>query len=197
MTRNELRSCLAAEKALYLGTDKKRSRRMRFARHKRWCIWRALYAFRLAQYYNELRISDEAGVWKRREAKILFRYYDRKRNRSGAAAGIEIGLASKIGVCPDIWHGGVVINGTLGDRCVLHGNNVIGNKGKNGHDDTPVIGSGVDIGAGAILIGAIQIADGCTVGAGAVVTRSCETPDSVLVGVPAKPIEKQQTHTED
>lgn len=197
MKKNELKTYIAEEKKLYLGTDKKRIRRMRFSRHKRWCIWRALCDFRLAQYYNELRINKEATVWKRRAAKLLFRYYDRRRNRSGAVAGVELGLASKIGVCPDIWHGGVVINGTLGDHCVLHGNNVIGNKGKNGHSETPSIGSGVDIGAGAILIGAIRIADGCTVGAGAVVTRTCDIPGSVLVGVPARPMEKRQNHTED
>ena len=197
MTGSELKTCLAAEKALYLGGNKKRAQRMKCAGEKRYCIWKYLYYFRLSQYYNILRLDRKNGALRRNAARLLFRVNVRKMNRFGARAGVEISLASKIGVCLDIWHSGVVSNGTLGDRCVLHGNNVIGNKGKNGHDDTPVIGSGVDIGAGAILIGAVRIADGCTVGAGAVVTRSCETPDSVLVGVPAKPIEKQQIHTED
>lgn len=195
-TKKELQACLAAEKAQYLGANKKKIMQMRYSRHKRYCLWLALRYFRIAQYYNMLRISPDAGRWKRVAAKLLFRYYDRKRNRSGAAAGVELGLGSEIGLGADLWHGGIVINGTLGEHCILHGNNVIGNKGKSGHNETPVIGSGADIGAGAILIGAIHIAENCKIGAGAVVTRSCETPGAVLAGVPAKQLEKQKERTE-
>lgn len=191
-TKQELRGCLAAEKAQYLGTDKKKILQMRYTCHKRYCLWKALRDFRMAQYYNGRRISPESSRMERIAAKALFRYYDRKRNRSGAVAGVEIGLGSSVGEGLDLWHGSIVINGTLGDHCILHGNNVIGNKGKNGHTETPVIGSGADIGAGAILIGSIQIADDCKVGAGAVVTRSFVSPGSVLVGVPARAIEKKE-----
>ena len=190
-TKKELQACLAAEKAQYLGTNKKKIRQMKYTCHKRYCLWLALRYFRIAQYYNLLRIDPDVGRWKRVMSKLLFRYYDRKRNRSGAAAGVELGLGSEIGVGADLWHGGIVINGKLGAHCNLHGNNVIGNKGRRGHDETPVIGDGVDIGAGAILIGAVTVADGCRIGAGAVVTRSCETPGAVLVGVPARKLEKK------
>lgn len=193
MTKEQLNRCLSEEKTLYLGADKKRARRMKRAGHKRYCIWRYLYYFRLSQYYNALRIEQKSGRLRRDAARILFRLVDRKRNRFGERAGVEIGLSSEIGICPDIWHSGVVINGKIGDHCILHGNNVIGNKGKKGHNDTPVIGSGVDIGAGAVLIGSIEIADECVVGAGAVVTKSCGQPGSVLVGVPAKIMKTQQT----
>lgn len=192
MTKQELTVLLAAEKRLYLGENKRKRRQMKYACHKRYCIWRALRDFRLAQYYNGLRTDPDAGRFKKDIARLLFRYRDRCRNRSGAFAGIEIGLGSRIGQCPDIWHGNIVINGALGDNCILHGANVIGNKGKSGHGQTPVIGNGVDIGAGAILIGDIRIADGCVIGAGAVVTRSCDVPGSVLVGVPAHRIDSEQ-----
>lgn len=195
-TKKELQACLAAEKAQYVGADPKRIRKMKYACHKRYSLWKALRYFRLAQFYNERRGSSDVTKRERFTAKVLFRYYDRRRNRSGAAAGVEIGLGSTVGEGVELWHSGIVINGTLGDHCILHGNNVIGNKGKDGHTDTPVIGSGTDIGAGAILIGAIHIADNSKIGAGAVVTRSCETPGALLVGVPAKQLEKQKERTE-
>lgn len=188
MTKEELRGILFEEKTLYLGTDPKRRRRMRFQRHKRWRIWRALRDFRYAQYFNDLRVDREAGRLKRDAARFAFRFYDRKRNISGEKAGIEIGLGSRVGAGVDIWHGGVVINGTLGAGCVLHGNNVIGNKGNAGHNATPVLGDNADLGAGAIVIGGVELAENCVVGAGAVVVRSCDTPGAVLAGVPAKKI---------
>ena len=196
MNKDELKTCLAAEKTLYLGEDKKRIRHMRFARHKRYCIWLALYDFRLAQYYSVRRSDQAVPRVKRVTAKFLFRWYDRKRNRSGAAAGVEIGIGSTVGRGVNIWHSGVVINGALGENCILHGNNVIGNKGSGLKAQTPVIGSGVDIGAGAVVIGNITIADSCTIGAGAVVTRSCGTPGAVLAGVPARIIGQKAERTD-
>ncbi|MBR5423466.1 MAG: hypothetical protein IK108_05580 [Clostridia bacterium] len=187
MTKNELKSLLKEERALYLGEGRKKQSKKSLTNHKRYCIWKALHDFRLAQYYSCVRTDPNASLFSRRYAKLASLYYDRKRNRSGAFAGIEIGINSSVGKCVNIWHGGVVINGTLGENCILHGNNVIGNKG-TGSKQTPVIGSGADIGAGAILIGDIRIADECVIGAGAVVTKSCETPGEILAGVPAKSI---------
>ena len=194
MTKEQLERLLAEEKKLYLGTRKNEAAAMRRTAHKRYVIWKYLYCFRMCRYYRSLRENGAADPLKRRLAKYAFRYYNKKRNRYGERAGVEIGLNSELGACPDIWHGGVIVNGTLGERCVLHGNNVIGNKGKNGGGGTPVVGSGVDIGAGAILIGDVRIADGCVIGAGAVVTRSFETPGAVLAGVPARPLYGRTEH---
>ncbi len=188
MTKEQLQSILAEEKELYLGPGPSREKSMRQSAHPRFLIWKYLYYFRLCQYYRALREQKDGGPMQKRLAKFRFTYYNKKRNLSGARAGVEIGLDSVIGVCPDIWHGGVVINGTLGERCTLHGNNVIGNKGRGRENETPVIGAGADIGAGAVIIGGVTLAERCTVGAGAVVTRSCPIPGSVLVGVPAKAI---------
>ena len=68
---------------------------------------------------------------------------------------------------------------------------MIGNKKSGDKTATPVIGSNVDIGAGAIIIGGVEIADQCIIGAGAVVTRSFEKPGCVLAGVPAKELAKK------
>ena len=48
----------------------------------------------------------------------------------------------------------------------MHGDNCIGNNGKD--DECPIIGSHVDIGVGAKILGGVHIADNCTIGAGAV-----------------------------
>lgn len=111
-------------------------------------------------------------------------------NIYGERAGVEIGLNSNVGKCPDIWHGGVVINGTVGDNCIFHGNNCVGKKPPE--SGTPVLGDGVDMGVGSVAIGNIEIAPGCKIGANAVVTKSFFEPNSVIVGVPGRIV---KTHT--
>ncbi|MBQ9880332.1 MAG: 2,3,4,5-tetrahydropyridine-2,6-carboxylate N-succinyltransferase [Clostridia bacterium] len=187
MTKQELENIIAAEKTLYLGDTKAQLKAKRRSLHPRYMIWRYLYCFRMCGYYREKR-KNACSIIEKRMAKYLFRYYDRKRNKAGQRAGVEIGLNSRIGACVDIWHGGVVINGSLGDRCVLHGGNVIGNKGFGRENETPVLGSGVEVGAGAVLIGAVRIADNCRIGAGAVVVSSFDEPGCVIAGVPATEI---------
>lgn len=196
MTKEKLKAAIAAEKELYLGDTKARIKAKRRSQHPRYMIWRYLYSFRMCVFYREQRENAPSKAV-RLIAKYRSRYYDRKRNRAGQLSGVEIGLSSRIGACVDIWHGGVVINGSLGDRCVLHGGNVIGNKGFGRENETPVLGSGVEVGAGAVLIGAVRIADNCRIGAGAVVTRSFEEPGSVIAGVPAVVIKSKDTLTEE
>ncbi|MCR5783965.1 MAG: 2,3,4,5-tetrahydropyridine-2,6-carboxylate N-succinyltransferase [Clostridia bacterium] len=173
------------EKRLYLNS---REKTMKFAMHPRYAIWTYLQYFRLCRYWHDVRESEDVSALAKRRAKYIYRVYERRKNIWGQRAGVEIGLDSEVGAGVNIWHGGVIINGRLGDNCVLHGNNTIGNKRSGAKDDTPVIGNNVDIGAGAVIIGGIHIADNCVIGAGAVVTRSCETPGSVLAGVPARVI---------
>ncbi|MES2997365.1 MAG: acyltransferase [Verrucomicrobiota bacterium] len=52
------------------------------------------------------------------------------------------------------------------------------------------IGNDVWIGAGAIILDGVSIADGCVIGAGAIVTRSTE-PFGIYVGNPARLIKKR------
>ena len=81
-----------------------------------------------------------------------------------------------------------MINGNVGDNCTFHGNNIIGNKGKGKENLNPTLGDNVDVGANAVIIGDVQIADNCVIGAGAVVTKSFVEPGSIIVGVPARKI---------
>lgn len=125
--------------------------------------------------------------------KIIEYWYRRKKNILGAKLGILING----GVCGKglhIWHyGSIIINGyaKIGENCILHGQNCIGN---NGNDDmdlkAPVIGNNVDIGVGASIIGDVYIADDVKIGAGAVVTKSCYEKGATLIGIPAKVLKK-------
>ena len=71
-----------------------------------------------------------------------------------------------------------------GENCVLHGGNCIGNNGKT--DISPVLGSNVELGFGAVIIGKVTVASNTVIGANAVVNRSIEAEGGTYVGVPAK-----------
>lgn len=158
---------------------------MKWSHQKRYLIWKCLACFRLAQYWKTVLQSNNSGKIQRIFAKLAYRHYFRQRNRYGEKTGVEIANHSVLGRRLDIWHGGVVISGHLGDDCVIHGNNVIGNKG-NGDEKIPVLGNRVDLGVGAVVIGGVNIADGCRIGANAVVQKNFEEADSLIVGVPAR-----------
>ena len=185
MNKQELRNTLEYERKLYLGDKYKEMKR---SKHKRYTIWKYLYLYRKWTFYTAVRSDKSESGIKRRIAKFLARYYERKKNVYSYLSGVEIGKNAQIGKGLDIWHSGVVINGILGENCVLHGNNTIGNKGKGRENETPKVGSGVDIGAGAVIIGSVELADDCIVAANAVVTKSFNEKGSVIVGIPAKKI---------
>ena len=67
---------------------------------------------------------------------------------------------------------------------MIHGNNIIGNKGDK-VGKTPTIGDRVDIGAGAVIIGGISVANDCVIGANAVVNKDFLETGSLIIGVPA------------
>ena len=182
----KIKDVLQNEERLYFGNNGIKKTQMQRQHHKRYFIWKYLYYFRLCQYYSLLRHDSDIFVLQRILAKYLFRFFEKKKNDYSYMSGVEIGLQSKIGKNCNIWHSGVVINGNLGDNCTLHGNNIIGNKGKGKESQFPVLGSNVDIGAGAVLIGEIKVADNSVIGAGAVVTKSFLQSGSTIVGVPGK-----------
>ena len=112
---------------------------------------------------------------------------DIQKNRLSLRVGVEIRpfcCGKGVRIC----HPNVIINGYVGDNCVFHGNNVIGNKKTGDKEAVPKIGNNVDIGVGAIVIGDLSVADNCCLGAGAVVTKSFLNSGAVIVGVPAKEI---------
>lgn len=104
---------------------------------------------------------------------------------------IEIHPGAKIGNRLFIDHGaGVVIGETaiVGDDCTFYHGVTLGGQGdvKEGRRH-PTLGNNVVVGAGAVILGPIVVADGARVGAGAVVLKDVAAGRTV-VGVPAREI---------
>jgi len=100
--------------------------------------------------------------------------------------GIEIHPAAKIGRRLFIDHGmGVVVGETtaIGDEVTIYQGVTLGGTGKEQGKRHPTIGNGVVIGAGARVLGNIEIGHNSRIGAGSVVLRSVPD-DSTVVGVP-------------
>lgn len=115
--------------------------------------------------------------------------------------GIEIHPGASIGRRFFIDHGmGVVIGETthIGDDCTLyHGVTLGGTSWRKGKRH-PTLGNNVVIGAGAKVLGPIDIGDGARIGSNAVVLKSVPKNTTVvgvpgrLVSAPAEPDEKRQ-----
>ena len=104
--------------------------------------------------------------------------------------GIEIHPGASIGHGVFIDHGmGVVIGETaqVGDRCLLYQGVTLGGTGKDHGKRHPTLGTNVVIGAGAKVLGAIDVGANTRVGAGSVVVRNVEA-DCTVVGIPGRVI---------
>ena len=100
--------------------------------------------------------------------------------------GIEIHPGAEIASPCLIDHGmGVVIGETakLGKRCHLHQGVTLGGTSTMRKQRHPMFGDDVLVGAGASIIGAVQIGNGAKIGAGAVVVSNVP-PYATVVGVP-------------
>ncbi len=105
--------------------------------------------------------------------------------------GIEIHPGATIGKRLVIDHGmGVVIGETaiVGDDCLIYHGVTLGgtsqDKNKRRH---PKIGNNVLIGAGAKILGSIEVQDFVKIGANSVVTTDCPK-NSTIVGIPGRRI---------
>lgn len=100
--------------------------------------------------------------------------------------GMELRPKTRLGGGATIYHGyGLVVNdhARIGRGVVLRNAVTIGQRTTGG--PCPVIGDGVEIGAGALVLGGIRIGDGARIGAGAVVIT--DVPDgAAAVGNPAR-----------
>jgi serine O-acetyltransferase len=100
--------------------------------------------------------------------------------------GIDLPCEVRVGRRFKIEHfGGLIVSGdtVFGDDVVIRNNVTIGLR-RTGIPGAPVIGNRVDIGAGAVIVGAIRIGDDVSIGANAVVLTDVP-PNCVAVGVPA------------
>ena len=104
--------------------------------------------------------------------------------------GVEIHPGATIGQGVFIDHGmGVVIGETaeVGDRCLLYQGVTLGGTGKDHGKRHPTLAKNVVIGAGAKVLGAIDVGANTRVGAGSVVVRNVEA-DCTVVGIPGRVI---------
>lgn len=103
---------------------------------------------------------------------------------------VDIHPASDFGVGIMMDHAtGIVIGETAvveDDVSMLHGV-TLGGTGKEGQDRHPKVRKGALIGAGAIIIGNIEIGEGARVGAGSVVLHPVP-PHKTVAGIPARVI---------
>ena len=84
---------------------------------------------------------------------------------------------------------GVVIGETavIGDGCLLYQGVTLGGTGKDQGKRHPTLASNVVVGAGAKVLGAIQIGSNTRIGAGSVVVRNVQE-NCTVVGIPGRVI---------
>jgi serine O-acetyltransferase len=116
---------------------------------------------------------------------LLYRFlYRRARN----IYGIELPYSVKLGQRVRIEHqGGVVIHGCaeIGDDCIIRQGVTLGNRYMDRPEEAPIIGNAVNIGAGAKILGNVNVGHRSKIGANAVVLIDVPE-DGVAVGNPAK-----------
>ena len=106
--------------------------------------------------------------------------------------GIEIHPGATIGQGVFIDHGmGVVIGETaiIGDYCLIYQNVTLGGTGKESGKRHPTLGHSVIVGAGAKVLGNIEIGDHVRIGAGSIVLADVPH-DCTVVGVPGRVISR-------
>ena len=122
--------------------------------------------------------------------KMLFKFVQ-------IVTGIELPCEAIVGRNFIIDHfGGIIVSGfaKFGDDCRIRTGVVVGLR-RVDEKCAPIIGNNVDIGAGAKLLGPIQIGNDVMIGANAVVL--CDVPDnSIAVGVPAEVRPRRMTSSE-
>ncbi|BAZ26914.1 serine O-acetyltransferase [Kalymmatonema gypsitolerans NIES-4073] len=108
--------------------------------------------------------------------------------------GIEIHPGAEIGKGVFIDHGmGVVIGETaiVGDYTLIYQDVTLGGTGKESGKRHPTLGKNVVVGAGAKVLGNIEIGDRVRIGAGSIVLRN--VPDyCTVVGIPGRIISSKQ-----
>ncbi len=139
--------------------------------------------------------------------RIANKFYNKKMffmarwisQRASKKTGIEIHPAVQIGKRFFIDHGtGVVIGETcvIGDDVTVYQGVTLGGTGKDTGKRHPTIGNNVMIGAGAKVLGPLNIGDNSKIASGAVVLNDIP-PDSTAVGVPARVVKREGMRVDD
>lgn len=158
-----------------------------FAHDKDWTLpgFRAVAICRFGQWRMGIKQR-----WLRAPFSILYRIlYRRARN----VYGIEIPFTVELGRRVIVEHqGNIVIHGgaKIGDDCIIRQGVSLGNRYLDAPLDAPCLGDRVNVGAGAKLLGSVNIGDGASIGANSVVVHDVAA-NTTVVGIPAKPLSKK------
>ncbi len=104
------------------------------------------------------------------------------------SCGISMPSTAIIGRRLRIEHfGGIIVHGgsVIGDDCLIRHGLTLGNRSEERPDEAPIIGDGVQIGAGAMILGRVCVGDGARIAAGAVVLIDVPA-GAVAAGNPAR-----------
>ena len=132
------------------------------------------------------------GVWRmgvrsrllRAPLSLLYRaLYRRCRN----GYGIELPYSAQVGRGVVIEHqGAIVIHGAsvIGDHCIIRQGCTLGLRRLDDLTAAPILEAGVELGAGAVILGRVRLGAGARVGANAVVLEDVPAGATVW-GIPA------------
>jgi len=181
--REVIREAYAADPSLALQA----ARDMRVVRERDPACTTYLQPFLYFKGYNGLQ-AYRIGHWLWGEHRQIFSYH--LQSRISELFAVDIHPAAKIGAGVFIDHAhGIVIGETAvveDDVSMLH-SVTLGGTGKAGGDRHPKVRRGVMIGAGAKVLGNIEIGEDARIAAGSVVLEDVPARCTVA-GVPAKPI---------
>jgi serine O-acetyltransferase len=139
------------------------------------------------------------ALWMHRVSHFMWTHHLRLLGRmlsqwSRFVTAIEIHPGAVIGRRFFIDHGsGVVIGETaeIGDDVLMYQGVILGGTSLTRGKRHPTVGNGVVIGAGAICLGGITIADGARVGAGSVVVKPVPA-GATVVGIPGRVVDEHR-----
>ena len=101
--------------------------------------------------------------------------------------GIELYYTVKVGRRVVIGHQGAMVvheHAEIGDECVLRQGVTIGSAAQYSIEAAPKLGRGVDVGAGAMILGKVTIGDGARIGPNCVVMMNVPAGATVVVPPP-------------
>lgn len=140
------------------------------------------------------------AIWSHRLAHKMWKYTPLKTparvlsQLARGLTGIEIHPGAEIGRRFFIDHGmGVVIGETteIGDDCMLYQGVTLGGRSLEAVKRHPTLRDHVVVGAGAKVLGPVEIGSGSAIGANAVVVKSAPE-NSILTGIPAHASERKE-----
>ncbi len=121
-------------------------------------------------------------------------YYTWRLQKLRTKTGIQL-LPNVAGPGLHILHGSIIVHedAKIGSNCKIAQFVTIGGESRYDRNGAPTIGERVFIGAGAVIIGDVKVADDVVIGANAVVARDILEPGITVAGVPARKISSENS----